>query len=305
MRLPQGTITALITPFRDGRINARAYETDLVRQIESRIDGLVACGTTAEVPTLDEEERNWLIRAAVVVADRKVPVIVGTGTNATSTTIAATRKAERLGADAALVVTPCYSRPSQEGLFRHFEAVAAATDLPIVLYNVPARTGVEISVETVARLAKLEMIVGIKDATGDPERCRRLREVTPGGFRIYSGDDATTCRSIRAGADGTISVISNAFPRRWRVMCLAALAGRVEEARDLAEGMSGIVAAMGLESNPCPIKYLMSLTCPGHSTEVRLPLVPVCAETAAAIRQAHDALVMDTTLSIQEKIHAA
>jgi 4-hydroxy-tetrahydrodipicolinate synthase len=179
MNLPKGTFTALITPFRDGRINAKAYEADVARQIAAGINGLVACGTTAETPALDVLERDWLIRAAVVGADGKIPVVVGTGTNSTASTIAATRHARKLGADAALVVTPYYSRPSQEGLYQHFEAVALRSDLPIILYNVPARTGVDLSVDTVVRLSELAEIVGIKEARGDPERCRVIKQRVP------------------------------------------------------------------------------------------------------------------------------
>lgn len=286
--LPQGSLTALVTPFREGRINGTAYEADVERQVRNGIKGLVACGTTAEVPTLDDAERDWLIRAAVATTSKRVPVIVGTGTNSTAGTVAATRNAARLGADAALVVAPYYSRPSQEGLYRHFEAVAAATDLPVILYNVPARTGVDITVETVARLAQLESILGIKEASGDPRRCVAIRQSVPEGFRIYSGDDRTALDAILGGADGVVSVVSNAYPAEWQRLCAFAFSSREMEARQVHNCLSELLDALSLETNPGPIKYLMSLTCPSHSTEVRLPLVPIGPETAGRIRRALD-----------------
>ena len=282
---PRGAITALVTPFRDGRINCRTYESDIARQLESGISGLVACGTTAETPTLEAPERTLLIRSAVVCADGKVPVFAGTGTNSTSETIIRTREARKLGADAALVVTPYYSRPSQEGLCRHFEAIAAAGELPVILYSVPGRTGVDLDVESVARLARLDGIVGLKEAGGRPHRCRALRQVVPHTFRLYSGNDATVLSDIADGADGSISVISNAFPSEWQAVCTLALSSP-EAAREAFASMAGLVEALALETNPCPIKYLLSLTCPGHSNEVRLPLVPIEAATAARIRRA-------------------
>lgn len=286
----RGAITALLTPFRDGRINGAVYETDIDRQIENGIAGIVACGTTAETPTLTEEERHWLIRSAVVSADGRVPVIAGTGTNSTADTIEATRMAKRLGADAALVVTPYYNRPSQEGLYHHFEAVAARADIPIILYNVPTRTGVDLTPETVARLSRLEGIVGIKDAAADALRCRSLRQSTPEGFAIYAGDDGSTLPVLLSGGDGAISVISNAFPAEWSNLCRLALDRRIDEASSLEARFAPLVEAMALETNPCPIKYLMSLVCSGHSTEVRLPLMPINARTAERIRTALDAV---------------
>jgi len=304
-----GALTALVTPFRDGAVNATVYEADVERQIEAGIAGIVACGTTAETPTLSDKEWAWLIRAAVVACAGRAPVIAGTGTNSTAGTIEATREARSLDADAALVVTPYYNRPSQEGLFRHFEAVAAATDLPVILYNVPSRTGVDLDVDTVERLAQLDGIAGIKDATGRPERCQAIRARTPAGFRIYSGDDGTTLEAIRAGADGAISVISNAYPAEWQALCELTRSGREAEAGQLLYSLSETLEALALETNPGPIKYLLSLTCPGHSTEVRLPLVPIGPAAAAQIRRAIDRrsragwLPLDRA-RIGERVHA-
>jgi 4-hydroxy-tetrahydrodipicolinate synthase len=293
MSLPRGVLTALLTPFRDGRVYMPAYEADLARQVNGGIDGLVACGTTAEAPTLSAEERDWLIRAAVVAADGKIPVLAGTGTNDTMSTITATRSAHKLGADAVLVVTPYYSRPTQEGLFRHFEAIAAAADIPIVLYNVPARTGVDLEIETIARLARIDNIVGIKDAAGSSDRSSAVLAAVGEKFRMYCGDDALTLRALQAGADGAIAVISNAYPAEWRAMCHAAIAGKLGEAQQLHDRIAALLAALSLESNPAPIKYLMSLTHQGHSNELRLPLVPVSRSTAAAIRSALDRFTAD------------
>lgn len=288
MSLVHGAITALLTPFREGEINRAVYESDVERQIGNGIDGLVACGTTAETPTLTSAERDWLIRSCIVTAGQRVPVFVGTGTNATATTIEATCAAKKLGADAALVVAPYYNRPSQEGLYRHFEAVAASCDLPIVLYNVPARTGVDLLPETVSRLSRLDGIVGIKEATGDRNRIALLRRVTQPGFTIYSGDDATTLDAISAGANGSISVISNAFPAEWSELCRLAMNGRDGPASILNATLRPLRSALALESNPGPIKYLMSLVCRSHSHELRLPLVPIEMTTAKRIRNALD-----------------
>lgn len=249
----RGAITALITPLRDGRINRSVYEADVVRQIEGGIGGIVACGTTAETPTLSEDERHWLIRSAVVCAEGRIPVIAGTGSNSTADTIEATRMAKKLGADAALVVTPYYNRPSQEGLYRHFEAVAARAEIPVILYNVPARTGVDLRPETVSRLSSLEGIVGIKDATADALRCRSLRQSTPDGFRIYTGDDSSTLPVLLSGGDGAISVISNAFPAEWSDFCRLAIGRHIDEASSLEARFAPLVEALALETNPCPI----------------------------------------------------
>ena len=299
----RGAVTALITPFRDGGINGAVYEADVVRQIEGGIDGIVACGTTAETPTLTVEERHWLIRSAVVCADGRVPVIAGTGSNSTAETIEATRMAKKLGADAALVVTPYYNRPSQEGLYRHFEAVAARADMPVILYNVPSRTGVDLTPATVSRLSRLEGIVGIKDAAADALRCRTLRDSTPEGFGIYTGDDGSTLPVLLSGGDGAISVISNAFPSEWSALCHHAIDRDIDAASLLAARFAPLVGALALETNPCPIKYLMSLVCNSHSTEVRLPLVRICAATAARIRKALDAVM--SALEVEGSARAA
>jgi len=286
-----GAMTALLTPLRDGGINKAVCESDIERQIEGGVQGLVACGTTAETPTLTQAERDWLVRAAVSTTDGRVPVIVGTGTNATATTVEATRTARKLGADAALVVTPYYNRPSQEGLFRHFEAVEASGDLPIILYNVPARTGVDLLPETVARLSDLDCIVGIKEASPDPGRIVSLRRVTPPRFMVFSGNDDSAFHGMASGADGSISVISNAFPREWSALYRLMLEGNAAGAADLHARLEPLIAALSLETNPGPVKYLMSLVCRSHSPELRLPLVPIEMRTARRIRAALDAFL--------------
>ena len=209
----RGTFTALVTPFRDGAIDVSAFEKLIESQIAAGITGIVAVGTTGESPTLSHEEREQVIRLAVANANKRCLVLAGTGSNATHHAIADTKMAEKLGVDAALLVAPYYNKPSQEGLFRHFKAIADATSLPIMLYNIPGRCGVDIVPDTVARLAKeCRNIVSIKEASGSVERIGELRMRLPDSFTILSGDDSLTLPFMSVGAAGVVSVASNLFP---------------------------------------------------------------------------------------------
>ncbi len=280
-----GSITALVTPFRGDAIDERAF-ADLIKwQIGEGASGLVPCGTTGESPTLRRDEHERLIRVCVEAADWCVPVIAGTGTNSTETTIALTRAAKAAGADAALVVTPYYNRPSQTGLFRHFEAVARAVEIPIVLYNVPKRTGVDLLPETIGRLARIDTIVGIKDATGDPQRARAIADAAGAGFVRLSGDDATALEFNACGGRGCISVVANAMPRLCARMQQCWAHGDELTARRVEARLAPLVQALALETNPVPVKYALSLL-RGIDPAVRLPLTPVGSETARAIERA-------------------
>lgn len=284
-----GAMTALVTPFTGGEVDLEQL-TRLVRwQIEQGVNALVPCGTTGEAPTLSWQERLDIIALCVKVAGGKVPVVAGTGTNSTEATIAFSTAAESFGADAALIVTPYYNRPSQEGIFRHFEAVAAKIRIPIIVYNVPARTGVDVSLETIERLAQIPAIVGIKDATGDVNRLSSLPAVLRRRFVFLSGHDATCFGFNTMGGRGTISVVSNVAPRLCVEMHDALRQGDHHTARDIHHRLRPLVAALELESNPVPIKYALSLVL-GLSPDVRLPLVPVRAETETAVREAMLAL---------------
>ena len=284
MRLT-GAMTALVTPFTDGEVDLKQLTALLRWQIEQGINGLVPCGTTGEAPTLSWEERLDIIALCVKIAAGRVPVIAGTGTNSTETTIAFSTAAEAFGADAALIVTPYYNRPSQEGIFRHFEAVAAKVRIPIIIYNVPARTGVDLSEETLGRLAQIPTIIGIKDATGDVSRLSMLPAVLRRRFICLSGHDATSFGFNTMGGRGTISVISNIAPRLCVEMHDACRQGDHHTARAIHHRLRPLIAALELESNPVPVKYAMSLAL-GMSADVRLPLTPVRPETETAIREA-------------------
>ncbi len=270
----KGSITALITPFRDGAVDWQAFEKLVAWQIEEGSHGLVPCGTTGESPGLSESEHAAVIERTVKVAAGRVPVIAGCGTNSTASTIARARHAEHAGADAALVVVPYYNKPSQEGLHRHFAAVHDACGLPIVIYNIPGRTGLDMSVETMARLAELPRIVGVKDATGDLSRVARQRRAAGPGFIQLSGEDITALGFDAMGGVGCISVTANVAPKLTARMQEAALRGDYEAARAIHDRLVPLHLALFCDTNPVPVKYAASLLGLARE-EVRLPLAPL------------------------------
>lgn len=279
----RGTYTALVTPFRDGLVDADAF-TDLIgRQIDAGLEGIVPVGTTGESPTLNHEEHLRVIELAVKRTDGKCKVIAGTGSNSTAEAIEYTQGAEELGADAALLAAPYYNKPSQEGLYRHYMAVAKSVDIPIILYSIPGRCGVEIGVETTARLARdAPNIVGIKEAGGEVERVRQLVPAVPEDFIILSGDDGLTVPFIREGAVGVISVASNLIPHEVKSMVDTALAGHFEEAEAIHARHAELFKALFLETNPVPIKT--TLAAKGRmNDEVRLPLCEMSAANRAVL----------------------
>jgi len=280
-----GVISALPTPFKNGDLDLKGLERLIRWQIEEGINGLAPCGTTGEAPTLSWAERLDIIALCVKLASGRVPVIAGTGTNNTETTIAFSSAAEAFGADAALIVTPYYNRPNQEGIVRHFEAVARQVRIPIVVYNVPARTGVDLTDETLGRLAQIPTIIGIKDATGDLSRQSTLPAVLRRRFICLAGHDATAFGFNTMGGRGTISVVSNIAPRLAVDMHDALRRDDIHTARAIHHRLRPLIAALELESNPVPVKYALHVAM-GLSPDVRLPLVPAEAETARAIREA-------------------
>lgn len=290
----RGAITALVTPFKHGEVDYTAFAEFVEWQVEQGIDGLVPAGTSGEAPTLSWGEHIGIIRRCVEIVDGRIPVIAGTGTNDTQSTISYTSAAEALGADAALIVTPYYNRPSQEGLFRHFEAIAHKTSIPVIVYNVPARTGVNLSLETIERLAALPGIIGIKDATGDLTRPPALRAALGERFIQLSGHDATAPDFNRLGGRGTISVVSNVVPHLVVEMHDALLCGNHAAAKAIAWRLQPLIEALELESNPVPIKYALHLA-RGMSGEVRMPLTPVAPKTTDAIQAALLTLHRDRT----------
>jgi 4-hydroxy-tetrahydrodipicolinate synthase len=282
----KGSLVALITPMRpDGSLDEDAFATFVDWQIEQGTNGLVPVGTTGESPTLSHDEHRRVVEIAISVARGRVPVIAGAGSNSTAEAIELTRHAKQAGADAALVVTPYYNKPTQEGLFRHYSAIANAVDLPVLIYNIPGRSVVDMSVETMARLAKHPNIVGVKDATANLTRPLHTRRACGAGFCQLSGEDHTAVSFLAAGGDGCISVTANVAPRLCSEMHLAWQDGRNEEAIALQDRLVPLHDAMFAESNPGPVKYAASLL--GYGTDFcRLPLAPVSQETRARMRAA-------------------
>jgi 4-hydroxy-tetrahydrodipicolinate synthase len=281
----RGTFTALVTPFRDGAIDVSAFEKLIETQIAAGITGIVAVGTTGESPTLSHEEREQVIRLAVTTANKRCQVLAGTGSNATHHAVADTKMAEKLGADGALLVAPYYNKPSQEGLFRHFKAIADGTSLPIMLYNIPGRCGVDIGPDTIARLAtECRNIVSIKEASGSVDRVSELRRRLPESFTILSGDDSLTLPFMSVGAAGVVSVAANLFPTEVCALVRAFESGDAKSAEKLHRKMFPLFKDLFIESNPVPIKTALSWR-GDMSSECRLPLCEMAATNQARLRK--------------------
>ncbi len=278
---PSGSITALATPFTaSGDLDFSAWDRLLQSQIDSGTQAVVVAGSTGEANALGDDEYEALLRRAVSVVARRIPVLAGTGLSNTAKTIALTRRAADCGADAALVVTPPYVRPTQAGLIAHYRAVADDGALPVVLYNVPGRTGCDLLPSTVAALTPHPRIVAIKEARAEPERMAELLALRSPAFAILSGDDPTAARAMLAGADGVISVASNVLPAAMRRLCDLARGGRRAEAEALDAELQPIFDFMGIEPNPIPVKAILARQGIGHG--LRLPLTTLSDAHAAA-----------------------
>ena len=274
-----GLYTAIVTPFKDNKVDTEALKALVEAQIAGGVDGIVPVGTTGESPTLTNEEHIEVIRLAVEYAAGRCQVIAGTGSNCTEEAIEMTRIAEQLGADGTLQVCPYYNKPSQEGLYRHFKAIADATSLPILLYSIPGRSGIEIAVDTVARLAKdCPNIVAIKEAGGSVERVNQLVQALPEEFAVLSGDDGLTVPFISCGAVGLVSVTSNVAPAQMKELVDTALSGDGKKALELQKKYYPLMKGlMSFDVNPVPIKAAMALR-GDMSWEIRLPLAPLAEE---------------------------
>ena len=286
----QGSLVAIVTPmFDDGSLDLDALRALIDWHIDAGTDGIVIVGTTGESPTVDVDEHCLLIETTVKYVNGRIAVIAGTGANSTSEAIALTAKAKALGVDACLLVAPYYNKPTQEGLYQHFAAVAAAVDIPQILYNVPGRTSCDISNETVLRLAAIKNIVGIKDATGGIERGTELVLRTPKEFAIYSGDDATGMALMLLGSHGVISVTANVAPKLMHEMCVAAMAGNVAKACEINALLFGLHQKLFIEANPIPVKWVLQ-EMGKIQAGIRLPMVNLSAQyhevLRAAMRQA-------------------
>lgn len=286
-----GSITALATPFDpDGELDLDAWRRLLDMQLEGGTQAVVVGGSTGEAAALFDAEFDLLLRTAVEHVSGRVPVLAGTGMSNTAKSIEQTRRAAALGADAALVVTPPYVRPTQAGLVAHYRAVADDGALPLVLYNVPGRTGCDMLPATVAELAGHPRILGIKEARNDEERMQALLALRDDAFVVLSGDDPTACRAMLAGADGVVSVASNVLPRSFRHLCELARAGKREAAEGWEVRMAAVNEFLGIEPNPIPVKALLQMQGIGHG--LRLPLLPLssahrdaAAGAAVAVRE--------------------
>jgi 4-hydroxy-tetrahydrodipicolinate synthase len=275
--------------FRDGRLDLDRLRALVDFHILEGSDGIVVAGTTGEAPTLNTEEHFLLTRTVVEQAGGRIPVVASTGANSTAEAIELTLGAKGLGADAVLSVAPYYNRPTQEGLYRHFKAIADAVDIPIILYNVPKRTGCDLSNDLVRRLALIPNIVGIKDSTGDMERGTDLILTRPDGFAVYSGDDASALAFMLLGGDGAISVAANVAPKAMHRLCTAALRGDIAVARHINQTLFNLYRMLGVETNPIPVKWAaaqMGLVQDG----IRLPLTPLSPIHHDALRAALEQL---------------
>lgn len=282
----QGSIVALVTPMlEDGSLDEVSLRQLVDYHIAQQTDGIVAVGTTGESATLNHDEHCEVIRIVVEQAAGRVPVIGGTGSNSTAEAIEYTRCAQKIGADACLLVTPYYNKPTQEGLYRHYKAIAEAVDIPQFLYNVPGRTGCDLLPETVKRLVHIDNIVGIKEAVGDLKRIHALIELATDQFVIFSGDDATAMELILAGGKGTISVTANVAPQAMHQMCQLALQGNRAGAEAINQRLMGLHKNLFIEPNPIPVKWAVH-TQGLIPSGIRLPLTPLSSIYYSTVKQA-------------------
>ncbi len=282
----QGSIVALVTPMDDtGAVDKESLRKLIEFHIAEGTDAIVAVGTTGESATLDEEEHCNVIRSVIDYAKGRIPVIAGTGANSTTEAVALTRKAKELGADACLIVTPYYNKPTQEGLYLHYKAINDAVDIPQILYNVPGRTACDMLPETVGRLSRLNNIVGVKEATGDLTRVKQIRDLTGDDFALYTGDDASSREFCLLGGNGSITVTGNVAPRLVHQMIAAAMAGDRKKALLIDEKLAALHKTLFIQSNPIPVKWAlaeMGLMKKG----IRLPLTWLTPDCYDAVRDA-------------------
>lgn len=273
-----GSLVAIVTPFRQGKVDERAFAELIEWQIAKGTNGIVPCGTTGESATLSHDEHNRVIELTVEVVHRRVPVIAGTGSNSTEEAIALTRHAKQAGADGALLITPYYNKPTQEGLYRHYKAVAEAVDLPLILYNIPGRTGINMLPATIARLSAIQTITGVKEGSGSVQQASDIVQMCGDRVTVLAGDDSLTLPMMAVGGKGVITVTANIMPAEMAGLVKAFAGGKVEEARRLHFKLSPLFAALFYETNPIPVKEALGLM--GKiDPELRLPLCPMAQDT--------------------------
>ena len=273
-----GSLVAIVTPFRKGKVDERAFAELIEWQIAKGTSGIVPCGTTGESATLSHDEHNRVIELTVEVVRRRVPVIAGTGSNSTDEAITLTRHAKHAGVDGALLITPYYNKPTQEGLYRHYKAIAEAVDLPLVLYNIPGRTGVNMLPATIARLSSIQTIIGVKEGSGSVQQASDIVQMCGDRLTVLAGDDSLTLPMMAVGGKGVITVTANIMPAEMAGLVRAFAEGKVEEARRLHFKLSPLFAALFYETNPIPVKEALGLM--GRiDPELRLPLCPMGQDT--------------------------
>lgn len=282
----KGSMVALVTPFRDGEVDVKGLRRLVEFHVKEGTSALVPCGTTGESATLSHDEHERVIETAIQQARGRVKVIAGTGSNNTEEALRLTRHAQRAGADAALLISPYYNRPTQEGLYRHFRAVAEAVKIPLVLYNIASRTGVNIEPETFGRLSKIRTIAGVKEASGSLEQMARIKSACPGRFALISGDDALTLPVLAIGGTGVISVTANLLPGKVARMIRAFEQGRLPEARRIHYEILPLTRALFLETNPIPVKTAMHLMGMIGEPTLRLPLCPMSEGNLGKLKEA-------------------
>jgi 4-hydroxy-tetrahydrodipicolinate synthase len=280
----QGAMVAIVTPFKDGQVDETTLRQLIEFQIANGTRAIIPCGTTGESPTLSVKEHERVVEITIEQVNRRVPVIAGTGSNSTDEAIHYTRHAKNAGADGALMISPYYNKPTQEGLYRHFKTVAEKVDIPIILYNIPGRTAVNMEPSTIARLAKIETIVGIKEASGSMKQITDIIALCGESFTVVSGEDYLTYPLLCVGGKGVISVVSNIAPRDMAEMCDLCLEGKFAEAQKLFYRLLPICHALFYETNPAPVKAALFMMNKLPSEEVRLPLAPMSEPNRERLR---------------------
>jgi 4-hydroxy-tetrahydrodipicolinate synthase len=269
-----GSMVALVTPFKDGKVDWESLERLIEFHLQNGTHGIVPCGTTGESATLSHQEHDQVIRAVIKTVNRRIPVIAGTGSNSTDEAVRLTREAEKSGADGALMISPYYNRPTQEGIYQHYRKVASAVGIPIIVYNIPGRTGSKIEPETLARMAEVDNIAGVKEATGSVDQAIDVIRLCGDRLAVYSGEDSLIFSLMALGGKGVISTVANIAPRETVELTTACLLGNWEKGRELQLQLIPLIRALFIETNPIPVKTALSLMgkCSG---DLRLPLTPM------------------------------
>lgn len=280
-----GSAVALVTPFKDGQVDWRSLETLVQFHLENGTHGIVACGTTGEAATLSHEEHVDVVKAVVRLVAKKIPVIAGTGSNSTEEAVTLTREAEKAGADGALLISPYYNRPTQEGIYQHYKRVASSAGLPLIIYNIPSRTGSKIEPETLARLSEVRNIAGVKEATGSVDQAIDVMRLCGDRLAVYSGEDSLTFSLMVLGGKGVVSTVANVAPKEMSQLTEACLKGAWEKGRELQFRLVPLIRAVFIETNPIPVKTALSLMgkCRG---DLRLPLTPMSEPNLKKLQQA-------------------